>query len=171
MKHMSFLAVFTLSVLSATWASAARHERGERQMFGHAGLEIGHGRMMARLADHLGLSEEQKIKIKAMRKASLPEIKKIRGQIKQTTYKVRESFPGDPNYTAIIGEDSKRIGELTGQLILQSAHLRSDVWQALNPEQRLKLESLQANRHNRAQNRRMDDRRGESHHRRYEKAN
>ncbi len=171
MKHMSCLAVVTLSVLSATWASAARHERGERQMFGHAGLEIGHGRMMARLADHLGLSEEQKIKIKAMRKASLPEIKKIRGQIKQTTYKLRESSPGDSNYTAIIGENSKRIAELNGQLILQSAHLRSDVWQALNPEQRLKLETLQANRHNRTRDRRMDDRRGESHHRRREKTN
>lgn len=99
---------------------------------------------MMRLSRELGLTPEQRTKVRGLMEASRPKMEELQGQIRAQRLKLREADPEAKGHDALVASTSKRIGELTAQREQQRAQLRRQVWQLLTPEQRAKAEARRA---------------------------
>lgn len=102
------------------------------------------GAGMMRMARELGLTPEQRTRMRGIMEAARPKMEDLRGQIRVESRKVRDADPDAKGYDALVVASSKRIGELTAQMFQQRAQLRRQVWQLLTPEQRTKAEAMKA---------------------------
>ena len=111
------------------------------------GMEGAGGRgveRMMRMARELGLSPEQRNQLRGLMQAARPKMEDLRGQIRAETRKIRDADPGAKGFDALVASSSKRVGELTAQLVQQRAQMQRQVWQMLTPEQRTKADVMKA---------------------------
>ena len=129
-------------------------------MDGGAGPMMGmaNPRMLDRMAGQLGLSEDQKQKIKGVFESARPEMEQVRMLARQNADKLRAATPGDAKYDAVVAEVARSAGELATRAVTNGAAVRAEVWAVLTPEQRTRLETLQSERRERMKQRR-DERR------------
>lgn len=133
-------------------AGAGKGFGGDRpamsRMDGGPGAMSGWGqpRMLERMAGELQLTEDQKQKLKGIYESARPEMQQVRDLARQNAEKLRSVKPGDRNYDAVVAEVARSAGDLAARAITNGAQLRSQTWAVLTPEQRQKLETLQAKR-------------------------
>ena len=99
---------------------------------------------MMRMARELGLTPEQRTQLRGMMQAARPKMEDLRGQLRAENRKIREADPNAKGFDALVASSSKRIGELTAQLVQQRAQMQRQVWQMLTPEQRAKADAMKA---------------------------
>ena len=73
-------------------------------------------------------------------------MQQVRDLARQNAEKLRSVKPGDRNYDAVVAEVARSAGDLAARAVTNGAQLRSQTWAVLTPEQRQKLETLQAKR-------------------------
>lgn len=119
--------------------------------FGGMGM---HPRMLERMADELGLSEAQRTKVKGLFEAARPGMEQLRERGRKNAERLRAAKPGDKNYDVVVAEVSRDAGEAVSQMVRDAAKLRAQVWAEFTPEQRTKLDAMQAKMRERMQERR-----------------
>ncbi|MEY4214425.1 MAG: motif family protein [Pseudomonadota bacterium] len=126
--------------------------RDGRERMGHMGPVRGAGfmelagtdpRMLQRLADDLQLTPQQRGKITEHVATHGPEMRRLAAEMTKQSRALRELNPADGKFTAAVNEASKRMGDLSTQMVRQGGELRAKVWQVLTPEQRAKADSRQ----------------------------
>jgi Spy/CpxP family protein refolding chaperone len=100
-------------------------------------------RMLQRLADDLQLTPQQRGKITEHVATHGPEMRRLAAEMAKQSRALRELNPADGKFTAAVNEASKRMGDLSTQMVRQGGELRAKVWQVLTPEQRAKADSRQ----------------------------
>jgi Spy/CpxP family protein refolding chaperone len=137
--------------------------RGEGPAMGVIGggpgmMGVPHPRMLERMAGELQLTEDQKQKLKGVFESARPEMNQVRELSRQNAEKLQAVKPGDRNYDAVVSEVARNAGELATRAVTNGAQLRAQVWAVLTPDQRQKMETLQAQRRE-ARKARMEQRR------------
>lgn len=115
--------------------------------------------LLGRLGDELELTPQQRGKLTEHYATVQPQMRKLRGEIREQTRKLRDLSPDDPQFAAVSAETAKRVGELSLRLVQQSTDLRRKMWDELTPEQRTKWKTMQSRM---AERRSMGGRRGGS---------
>jgi Spy/CpxP family protein refolding chaperone len=115
-------------------------------------------RMLDRLAADLGLTADQQQKIRGVFESARPEMEQVRDRSRENAEKLRAAQPGSAGYDAVVSEVARNAGELASRAVTNGAQLRAQVWAVLTPDQRQKLETLQAQRRT-AMKERMEKRR------------
>lgn len=105
-----------------------------------------HPRMLERMAGELQLTDDQKQKIKGVFESARPEMDQVRELGRQNAEKLRATKPGDKNYDSVVAEVARSAGDLATRAVTNGAQLRAQVWAVLTPEQRTRLDALQAER-------------------------
>lgn len=158
----AILAVGTGVALAAPGTAPGRGERPPMNMMdgGPGGMMMGvpHPRMLERMAGELQLTEDQKQKLRGIFESARPEMDQVRALGRQNAEKLQAARPGDKNYDAVVSEVARNAGELATRAVTNGAQLRAQVWSVLTPEQRQKMETLQAQRRE-ARQQRMAERR------------
>lgn len=111
---------------------------------GHGGMDHDPARMIAHMADRLGLSAEQQDQVEQIaedsRERMAPyheELKELREQL----HAMRDDF--DPDTARSV---ANRIGEITAELVYEMASTQAEIHDLLTPEQRERMESLMEQR-------------------------
>lgn len=102
------------------------------------------GEAMMRMARELDLTPAQRTQLRGLMDAARPKMEELRGQIRAEGRKLREADPGAKGYDALVASSSKRVGELSAQLVQQRAQMQRQTWQLLTPEQRIKAGTMKA---------------------------
>jgi Spy/CpxP family protein refolding chaperone len=125
---------------------------------GAAMIGVPSPRMLDRMAAELALSADQQQKLKGVFESARPEMEQVRDRARENADKLRSAQPGSANYDAVVSEVARNAGDLASRAVTNGAQLRTQVWAILTPEQRQKLETLQAQRRT-AMKERMEKRR------------
>ncbi len=128
----------------------------------HVRHHRGDGAMAGRMAAELGLSDEQKQRMRALRESARPEAREAAERLRTSQRKLRALSPDDPAWNASVDEASQLAAEAATRRVREGARMRAEMWRILTPEQRTKFNSLQAQREQRMKERmekRMDERR------------
>lgn len=99
-------------------------------------------RLLGRLGDELGLTPQQRGKLTEHYATVQPEMRRLRGEIREQNRKLRQLSPDDPQFATVSADTAKRVGELSTRLVQQGADLRRKVWGELTPEQRTKWKAM-----------------------------
>ena len=99
-----------------------------------------------RMATKLGLSDEQKTKVQALRQNSRNEMKPLRDQQRDLRQKISELDPKDPKYTENLAELANLKAELTRQMTVAKGTKHQQMANILTPEQLAKKKEMRANR-------------------------
>ena len=109
------------------------------------GAEGGHHhRGEGRLLSQLGLSEQQRVQIKAIMSAAHPEMQSLHEQMHANLLTLRNTKPSDPNYASIVSQASQTHGSLSAQAMAQHAQVRAQIFRVLTPAQQTQLAALEA---------------------------
>ena len=93
----------------------------------------------------LGLSDAQKAQIKTIMQAAGPQMKTLHQQMRDNQLKLHQVQPTDSNYDAVVSEVSQANGTLHGQLAVQMAGVRKEIFtKVLNASQQAQLQQLEA---------------------------
>ena len=103
-----------------------------------------HHRGEGRLLSQLGLSEQQRVQIKAIMSATHPEMQSLHEQMHANSLTLRNTKPSDPNYASIVSQVSQTHGSLSAQAMAQHAQVRAQVFRVLTPAQQTQLAALEA---------------------------
>lgn len=131
MKVMPALALSGLMMASASWAMGHR-------------VDMEPERMMARMSEHLDLSEEQEQQVSAILDENKDQTKADHeriNEIRDALHQQREDFDA--------GEAQKladELGEITTRMAFQAASKHARIYQLLDAEQREELEELKEKR-------------------------
>lgn len=137
MKLFTALLVSTLAV--AGLASNAHAGPG----FGPGPFPGGPGDpalMLEHMADHLDLTDEQRINVENILQAAKPEIEAIRDQAKANRETIQALDPADPAYDVELNNIAASNGELATTGTLLAVRVRNEVHAVLTEEQIAKLE-------------------------------
>jgi len=110
-----------------------------------------------RMATKLGLTDEQKTKVKALKQTSRNEIKPLRNEQRALRKEIRDLDPKATDYTAKLADAANRKAELTRQMIIAKGNNRQQMATILTTEQLAKVKELR------------DSRKGKSHKRKHRK--
>jgi protein CpxP len=100
----------------------------------------------------LGLSDAQKAQIKTIMQAAGPQMKTIHQQMHDNELKLHQVQPTDPNYDAVVSEVSQANGTLHGQMSVQMAGVRKEIFtKVLTASQQTQLQQLEAQMQTRMQ--------------------
>jgi Spy/CpxP family protein refolding chaperone len=113
---------------------------------GAAMIGVPSPRMLDRMAADLNLTADQQQKLKGVFESARPEMEQVRDRARENADKLRSAQPGSANYDAVVSEVARNAGDLASRAVTNGAQLRTQVWAILTPEQRQKLETLQAQR-------------------------
>ncbi len=113
---------------------------------GAAMIGVPSPRMLDRLATELNLTADQQQKLKGVFESARPEMEQVRDRARENAEKLRAAQPGSASYDAVVSEVARNAGDLASRAVTNGAQLRTQVWTILTPEQRQKLETLQAQR-------------------------
>ncbi len=106
-----------------------------------------------RMATKLGLSNEQKTKVQALKQNSRNEIKPLRNEQRALRKEIRQLDPNANDYTAKLADAANRQAELTRQMIIAKGNKRQQMATILTPEQLAKKKEMRSNRKARFQKR------------------
>lgn len=137
-------------------------EPGESAQYGH-GHGFGGGFMsmpgmmhpgaIARIADELGLTPEQRQTIRGLFAAARPQMQALRDEFRANAEKLLATKPDDANYGNVVTEVSQASGELASRLVTEGSQLRAQVYAVLTAEQKAKLPEVEAQMKERARER------------------
>ena len=125
---------------------------------GDKGGKGGHGQMsdgskaehmqkrLDRMATKLGLSDEQKTQLQALKQNTRNEIKPLRDEQRALRKEIRQLDPNASNYAAKLADAANRQAELTRQMIVAKGNKRQQMSSILTPEQLAKKKEMRANR-------------------------
>ena len=139
MKNQSLIYVFGLALLLAATASLAHppfgaKRGGEPQAFG------------ARMAERLGLDDQQIEQIKAIRSEARDQKKQLSENLKANRQALREAASFDQYDAQMVAQLSQEQGLLHAQRVELAAQVRYQTMAVLTPEQRETLASLRHER-------------------------
>ena len=98
--------------------------------------------MLDRAAAHLGLSDEQKARIKAILDAEKPTMQTLRDQLKANHQELEAATANGAFDEAQVKAIAARQGETTAALIVEREKVKSQIFAILTPEQRQKAEQF-----------------------------
>lgn len=119
----------------------------------HARHHRGDGAMAGRMAAELGLSDEQKQKLRALRESARPEGRELAERLRASQQKLRALSPDDPAWNASVEEASRIAAEAATRRVREGARMRAEMWRILTPEQRTQFAALEAKREERMKDR------------------
>ncbi len=96
--------------------------------------------MLEHMADHLDLTDEQRISVENILEAAKPEIEAIREQAKANREAIHGLDPADPAYDVELNTIAVSNGELATTGTLLAVRVRNEVAAVLTEEQIAKLE-------------------------------
>lgn len=155
MHKKTWLTIAATLALGAGAAMAASSAGGGAMRGGHMGGGpmdgamlggVPNPRMFERMAGELQLTADQQQKIKGVYESARPEMDQVRQAARSNAAKLRAATPGAADYDAVVSDVARNAGELATRAVTNGAQLRAQVWTILSPEQRQKLQSLQAQR-------------------------
>ena len=95
--------------------------------------------------EKLGLSDAQKAQIKTIMQAAGPQMKTLHLQMRDNELKLHQVQPTDSNYDAVVSEVSQANGTLHGQMAVQMAGVRKEIFtKVLTASQQTQLQQLEA---------------------------
>lgn len=104
--------------------------------------------------EKLGLSDAQKAQIKTIMQAAGPQMKTLHQQMRDNELKLHQVQPTDSNYDAVVSEVSQANGTLHGQMAVQMAGVRKEIFtKVLTASQQTQLQQLEAQMQARMQER------------------
>jgi Spy/CpxP family protein refolding chaperone len=110
---------------------------------GHGGFHPGmFARMMQRLGDHIGLTDEQRASIEAILAEQGPAIRDLGRQMAEARQDFMESSDPDTFDAEAVREFAETQAPLHVDFIVATAQLKADLFGVLTLEQREKLEEL-----------------------------
>jgi Spy/CpxP family protein refolding chaperone len=106
------------------------------------------------LYSQLGLSDAQKAQIKTIFQSAGPQMKTIHEQMRTNSLKLAHTQPTDGNYSSVVAEVSQANATLHAQMTTHMATVRQQIYTTvLNEAQRTQLQTLEAQREARMQQR------------------
>ena len=96
--------------------------------------------MLEHMADHLDLTDEQRVSVENILQAAKPEIEAIRDQARANREAIQALDPADPSYDTALNNIALSNGELATTGTLLMVRIRSQVHAVLTDEQIAKLE-------------------------------
>jgi len=149
------------------------HSRGEGRggpmggmgPVGGSGLMHGPERLLGPLGDELKLTDEQRTRIRESLDAARPDMDRLRDDMRNTRQELARIAPDDKAYDATVATASRRMGELTTQMIQKASELRSRVHAVLTPEQKQQMSDIRSRMMERMKERRerREQHRGKQH--------
>ena len=136
MKLQTVLIVSVLAVAGLTATAKASPGFGPEPFPG--GPNIAH--RLEHMADHLDLTDEQRVSVKNILDAAKPEIEAVREQARANHEALQALDPADPAYDAELNNIALSNGELATTGTLLAVRVRSEVHAILTEEQIAKLE-------------------------------
>ncbi len=130
-----------------------RHGRGH-----HGRGGPGEGPLAGRMAAELGLTDDQKQKVRALRESAAPGGREVMERMRASRQKLDGMSPEDPAWNASVDEASRIAADAATRRVREGARVRAELWKILTPEQRTKLVALEAQREQRMRER-MEERR------------
>lgn len=129
---------------------------------GGSGLMHGPERLLGPLGDELKLTDEQRAKIRESLDAARPGMDRLRDEMRSTGQELARIAPDDKAYDATVATASRRMGDLTTQMIQKASELRSRVHAVLTAEQRKQMTEIRSRMIERMEERRewREQRRG-----------
>ena len=101
---------------------------------------------MDRMATKLGLTDEQKTQVQALKQNSRNEIKPLRNERRALRREIRQLDPNASDYASKLADAANRQAEITRQLIIVRGTKRQQMSTILTPEQLAKKKEMRANR-------------------------
>lgn len=111
---------------------------------GGPGLMHGPRELLGPLGDELKLTDEQRSRIRESLDAAKPDMDRLRDEMRGTGQELARLAPDDKAYDATVATTSRRMGELTTQMIQKASELRSRVHTILTPEQRKQMTDIRS---------------------------
>lgn len=102
---------------------------------------------MQRMLHRLDLDDEQTSKVSAVFDQHRTQLNSLRSKMKSNRMALRENMQADTHDMALIEKLAKAQGELKTQKILLKAKVKSEINKILNKEQREKIKTIRAKRH------------------------
>ena len=132
------LAALSLAALSTT---AQAHRGGPPGLFGGGpdGGFPGPGLMVEHMADHLDLSDEQRVSVRNIMEAAKPEFEALREQLGANREALESLVTDDPAYSTELNNIALSNGQLATEGTLLFTRVRNEVHAVLTEEQREKL--------------------------------
>jgi Spy/CpxP family protein refolding chaperone len=109
-------------------------------MRGHGGFDV--TRMLDRIGDEIGLTEEQRAEIEAIAAEEQPIIQELRDQLAEARSRHRESITPGEFDEAALREFGAAQGELMTELMVAGTRLKHRVFSVLTEEQQEQLDDL-----------------------------
>jgi protein CpxP len=135
----SVVALLLVLGIGLAWAQAAHRSR-EWSGAGAFGI---HGRMAARIASELQLTDAQQEQIKSILQAEKNKVQPLWQQLAQTEQQILTATKGgtfDENQVRSIATQQ---AQLRTEMIVERARLKAEIYKVLTPEQRTKADSMQ----------------------------
>jgi Spy/CpxP family protein refolding chaperone len=142
----------------APGADARGDRPGMRGGMRHGRGHMGGGPLAGRMAAELGLTDDQKQRVRALRESAAPGGREVMERMRDSRRKLDGMSPEDPAWSASVDEASRIAAEAATRRVREGARMRAELWKILTPEQRTKLAALEAQREQRMRDR-MDERR------------
>ncbi len=101
---------------------------------------------LTRMAAKLGLSDEQKTQVQALKLNSRNDIKPLRDEQRALRKEIRQLDPNATDYAAKLADAANRQAELTRQMIVAKGTKRQEMASILTPEQLAKHKEMRASR-------------------------
>lgn len=99
-----------------------------------------------RMAKKLGLSDEQKTQMRALKQNRRNEIRPLRNEQRAIRKEIRQLDPNASDYAAKLADAANRQAEITRQMIIAKGNQRQQMATILTPEQLAKKKEMRANR-------------------------
>lgn len=99
-----------------------------------------------RMATKLGLSDDQKTQLRALKQNRRNEIKPLRDEQRAIRKEIRQLNPNASDYEAKLAGAANRQAEITRQMIITKGSQRQQMAAILTPEQLAKKKAMQAKR-------------------------
>jgi periplasmic protein CpxP/Spy len=134
---------FALADDSAT-TPAPTHTGGEHQHNCHKGKHQHGHRLLARLAKKLGLSDQQKVQVKAIFQDNHAQAKPTLDSLRAEKQQLRALIMSGSADEAAIRAQSAKVSAFQADLAVQRAKGAKQVLAVLTPDQQVKFKALQA---------------------------
>ena len=154
MNKSLLISALLLGMVATAGTVQARPAHGDHGGFHHGPMggppEIGRVLHLAgrleRVAEEIGLSEEQRDAIHAVVDQARPQLRDLGRELRGNRDALRDASAPDSYDAAAVESLAVTQGELIAQAIVLGAQVRHDVLALLTPEQRERLEAMRAER-------------------------
>ena len=139
-KVIAIVVVLLLTLgIGLAWAQAAHRSRE----WAGAGAFGMHGRMAARIASELQLTDAQKEQIKSILQAEKSKAQPLRQQLAQSRQQLLAATKGGSFDENQIRSIASQQAQLRTDMIVEGARVKAEIYKVLTPEQRTKADAMQ----------------------------